>query len=129
MSVHNTAPPDASRRRWARRPAPFAVMASVAATAALSRSGAQGLVVGVALLLVLVATTPAVRRRLGGGGAAAAGPLDALSDRDLLGRWTRSGDALERSTERPEHALRIVSRRSVLLDEIERRGLAHRCRP
>lgn len=86
--------------------------------------------VGVGLLLVLVvlATTPRVRSALGAG-EMTAGPLSTLSDRELLSRWSSSGDALQRSTERPDHALRIVGRREQLLEELDRRGLAHRCRP
>lgn len=89
--------------------------------------------IGALVALAVLASTPSVRRVVTGQRQGEDVPvpdvhdLPALTDREVLIQWSRTGHALEMSTARPEHAARIVSRRADLLDEIERRGLARHC--
>jgi hypothetical protein len=85
-----------------------------------------GFLVGAAVLCSTPVRRAVLEERIETGHSS--GPIETLADRDLLRQWARSSCALALSADRPEHALRIVTRRAAMLEEIDRRGLMDRCR-
>lgn len=110
------------RGLWIRRLVVWSAVGGPLADGLVSALGG----VGLGVLLVLVLTSPElvgfVRRQMAGRASRGpAGPLEVLSERELLRRWEGTTAALSRGRISVPARMALADERSRLLDEIERR--------